>query len=70
MIDFFKIQFKRGNSNDNNNCSKAQNSLIKDDMHVQLSNPYTREEVYQTMEILNSGVVIGPDGIPALFYQS
>lgn len=70
FIDYFTNIFATSNPTNMQDTIEVVKNIIKPDMHEYLQQDFTATEVFEAIRQMKSSAAPGPDGLPALFYQS
>lgn len=69
-MEFYTRLFSSSNAHDLDRVLEVVKWVVTESMNADLMKPYTREEVDATIKQMAPLKVVGPDGMPSLFYQA
>jgi len=70
LVKYYSKLFTFSNPYDLDHILDGVQSMVTDEIRVELGKPYTSEEVGEAIRQLKPFKAPGPDGIPPLFYQT
>lgn len=69
-MEFYTRIFSSSNAHDLDQVLEVVKWVVTESMNADLMKPYTREEVDAAIKQMAPLKVVGPDGMPSLFYQA